>query len=58
MHIGSDFFKWVQVIVAILRILGRVFGDDEDKKADDEVQGNHVHEVDRIVRGRGERVAK
>ena len=50
MTFGADFFKTIQFIVVVLRLLARIFGDDEDKKIDDYIQGNHAHEVDTIVR--------
>lgn len=49
MTFGQDFFKTVQFIVAVLRLLARIFGDDDDKKSDDEIMGNHAHEIDTII---------
>lgn len=49
---GSDFFKILEYIVAALRLFARIFGDDDDKKADDEAQSNHRHEVESIIRSK------
>lgn len=49
MHFGTDFFRIIQFVVAIMRLIGRIFGDDEDKKIDDDIQGNHAHEADKII---------
>ena len=49
MTFGSDFFKTVQFIVAVLRLLARIFGDDKDKEEDDKIMGNHAHEVEEII---------
>ncbi len=49
MHFGQDWFKTIQFVMAILRLIARIFGDDEDKKTDDEIQGNHAHEADKVI---------
>lgn len=49
MKFGEDWFKTIQFVMAVLRLIARIFGDDEDKKNDDEIQGNHAHEVDKII---------
>lgn len=36
MIFGKDFFKIFNLVIQIIRLFGRVFGDDEDKKAVDE----------------------
>lgn len=36
MIFGSDFFKIFNLIIQIMRLFGRVFGDADDKKAVDE----------------------
>ncbi len=46
---GTDFFKMLEFVMAALRLFARIFGDDEDRKNDDKTQGNHVHEVGKIV---------
>lgn len=51
MNFGADFFKIIAFAMQILRLFGRIFGDDEDKKADDQVQGNCVHEVEKMKNG-------
>jgi len=50
MTFGADFFKTVQFIVAVLRLLARIFGDNDDKKIDDEISGNHAHEIEEIIK--------
>lgn len=42
MLFGKDFFKIVQFVVWFLRGWARMFGDDEDRQADDEVKSNHM----------------
>lgn len=49
MTFGSDFFKTLQFIMAVLRLLARIFGDEKDKEIDDKIQGNHAHEIDKII---------
>lgn len=49
MKFGADFFKIVTFIVQILRLFGRMFGDEQDRQADDEIQKNHIHEVEKIA---------
>lgn len=49
MHFGTDWFKTIQFVMAVLRLIARIFGDAEDKKTDDDIQGNHAHEVDKII---------
>jgi len=51
MKFGVDFFKIVAFAMQILRLFARIFGDDEDKKADDEVQNNCIHEVEKMKNG-------
>lgn len=50
MTFGEDFFKIIQFVMAVLRLIARIFGDDEDKKHDDNIMGNHAHEIDKIVK--------
>jgi len=49
MTFGEDFFKIIQFVVAVMRLIGRIFGDDKDKKYDDQIMGNHAHEADKII---------
>jgi len=51
MKFGEDFFKIVAFAMQILRLFARIFGDEEDKKADDHVQGNCVHEIEKMKNG-------
>lgn len=46
---GRDFFKILEFVMAALRLFARIFGDDEDRKNDDITQGNHKHEVDKVI---------
>lgn len=46
---GADFFKTLQFVVAILRLIARIFGDAEDKKLDDKFGQNCLTEVDKDV---------
>lgn len=50
MTFGTDFFKTLQFVVAVLRLLARIFGDDNDKKSDDEISGNDAHEIEDIIK--------
>lgn len=47
---GRDYFKFAQLIVAILRLIGRIFGDNEDRANDDESENNHKHEIEKIIK--------
>jgi len=49
MTFGEDFFKTVQFVVAVLRLIARIFGDDKDKEFDDKIAGNHAHEIEKII---------
>lgn len=49
MTFGEDFFKIIQFVMAVMRLIARIFGDDDDKKHDDEIMGNHAHEVDKVI---------
>jgi len=46
---GNDFFKILEFVHAILRLFGRIFGDDDDRINDDKTQGNHVHEYGKVT---------
>lgn len=48
---GKDFFKILEFVMAALRLFARIFGDDDDRKNDDETQSNHRHEVEKIIKG-------
>lgn len=50
MKFGSDFFKTIQFVMAILRLIARIFGETEDKKLDDTFGKNHMHDVDEFVK--------
>lgn len=32
MQMGKDFFKWFKLIVALVRLIAEIFGDDDDKE--------------------------
>lgn len=49
MTFGEDFFKTIQFVVAVLRLLARIFGDDSDKENDDKISGNHAHEIEDVI---------
>lgn len=49
MTFGEDFFKIIQLVVGIMRLIGRIFGDKDDRKHDDEAQENHQHEINSIL---------
>lgn len=49
MTFGEDFFKIIQLVIGIMRLFGRIFGDKEDRKHDDEAQENHQHEINVIL---------
>jgi len=50
MTFGEDFFKIIQFVMAIMRLIARIFGDDKDKKFDDKIMGNDTHEVEEIIK--------
>lgn len=49
MIFDKNYFKYAQLIVAILRLIGRIFGDSDDKANDDTSETNHKHEIDHII---------
>ena len=49
MVFGSDFFKILEIIVAILRMWARVFGDDEDRKADEETKAKFGDYAEKLL---------
>lgn len=49
MKFGADFFKILEFVVAILRMFARVFGDDDDRKADDEQRATHGDYAEKLV---------
>ncbi len=50
MKFGTDFFKTIQFVLAILRLIARIFGDPADKDLDDKFGSNHMHDVDTAVK--------
>lgn len=50
MKFGTDFFKILQFVVSVMRVIARVFGDKEDKDLDDKFGSNHLHDVDETVK--------
>ena len=50
MHLGKDFFLIAKFVVAVIRLFGRIFGDNDDRKADDEVESNHGHDAEHVVK--------
>ena len=49
MKFGVDFFKILQLVVSFIRMFARIFGDEEDKKADDETQTNCKNELNDLM---------
>lgn len=47
---GGDFFKILEFVMAVLRLFARVFGDDEDRKADDEQKELHGDYAENLVK--------
>lgn len=47
---GQDFFKIAQFVLALLRLIGRIFGDDEDKANDKKAAENCATEINRIIK--------
>lgn len=41
MNLGKDFFKWFQFVIALVKLLTQIFGDDDDK-AELKKNGNNV----------------
>lgn len=50
MKFGTDFFKTIQFVLAILRLLARIFGEESDKKLDDTFGENCIHDIDATVK--------
>jgi len=41
MIFGSDFWKWAQFAIAVLKLIANIFGDDSDK----EQANNHFSHI-------------
>ena len=50
---GSDFFKVVQFVVAVMRLMARIFGDESDVKNDDDAFNHNSEGVEKIVKANG-----
>lgn len=50
---GSDFFKIIQFVMAVLRLCARIFGDEDDVKKDDEIFNHNSGKVETIVKANG-----
>ena len=50
MIFGTDFFKTIQFVLAVLRLLARIFGEQSDKELDDKFGTNCLHDVDKTVK--------
>ncbi len=50
MIFGSDYFKIIQFVLAIVRLIARIFGEQTDKDLDDKFGTNCIHDVDRTVK--------
>lgn len=50
MKFGSDFFKVLELVVAILRMFARIFGDADDRQADDEQRAQHGDYAEKLVK--------
>ena len=44
MKFGTDFFKILNLVIQIMRLFTRVFGDEEDQKAVDESQERSMND--------------
>jgi len=47
---GKDFFRTLEFVVAVLRLFARVFGDDDDRKADDEQRQKYGDYGEKLVK--------
>lgn len=50
MKFGKDFFKILQLVVAIMRLVARVFGDNDDIANDDAVNGDVTSTANRVIK--------
>jgi hypothetical protein len=50
MRFGSDFFKILEFVIAALRMFARLFGDEEDQKADDETREKYGDYGEKLVK--------
>lgn len=49
MKFGADFFKILNLVIQIMRLFAKVFGDEDDKKAVDESESRTVSDnVDEV----------
>lgn len=40
MHIGEDFFDWMNFVIKLIRLFIEIFGDDDEKQV---VKNNHIN---------------
>jgi len=50
MTFGTDYFKIIQFILALVRLIARIFGDQTDKELDDKFGTNCICDVDASVK--------
>ena len=48
---GKDFFKITHFIFTLLKLIAKVFGDEEDDKISDEFENNHQTEYNAMING-------
>ncbi len=49
MELGSDFIKWFHFIMAIVKLMIKVFGTSDEKTKEDEFTNNHDHDCQRVI---------
>jgi len=49
MHFGADYFRIIEFVIAVLRLLAKIFGDDDDRKADKDTKDKYGDYAEKIV---------
>lgn len=49
MQFGADYFKIIEFVIAVLRLLAKIFGTEEDRKADAEAKSKYGDFAEKIV---------
>lgn len=50
MRFGADFFKILEFAIAVIRMFARLFGDNDDVKADDETRSKYGDYAEKLVK--------
>lgn len=46
---GADFFRWIQFVIAAVRLFARIFGDEEDRQHEEEINNHQSQNVNDFI---------